>query len=235
MHVQTIAPFAEYAATLTRHTVRVINTADGHGLLLCNTGASGVRLQLAGRPDGVRPGGMDSTLDVLRAKIAGAVRIKPQDWMELDREYVLYQQRSRCTLSAAVTACQQGRGEEAMRLCRASREDAAHQAAIITLAAEAHPAGSLPGAGLANHAALLVQQCVAEALPCMIAQGPAAAVTRLRHGVTEITAALSAQGEPAAPDNASVRKLLTLATRLEADPSLTPQIPVPASPMQPVG
>ena len=118
---------------------------------------------------------------------------------------------------AAVEACKQGRFDLAIRLCRLSSDDTTHQLAIVALAAEAHPTGSLPGAGSAPPSTLWAQQCVSETLPCLIANGPAAAQARLRRGVDEIAHLLAATGEANPADSSVVRRLVALATQLNAD------------------
>jgi hypothetical protein len=107
--------------------------------------------------------------------------------MELDREFGLFEQRSRCAFMAAVDACQEGRCDLAIQLCRLCNDDVEHQLAIVGAAASGHPAGSLAGARPALRPALFALRCIAEALPCLIANGPAAAEVRLRRGIEEVT------------------------------------------------
>lgn len=216
MHPQLLAPFAEYAAALSKHPARFVVSADGRGTLQSQVGSTFLRLQITGRPDGVYPAGADTTLALLRTRITAATRVQPQDWMELDREFALYQHRSRCALSAAVDACQHGRFDLAIRMCRLSCDDVTHQLGIIELAHNAHPAGGLPGAGATQPATLRAQQCVAEALPNMIANGVAAGQNRLRRGAEELTQALANQGEANANAHPAVRRLIGLAAALNA-------------------
>jgi hypothetical protein len=217
MRRQHVEAFAEYARTNSKQFARLITAPDGAGVLRFSAGHSFVRFELTGRPDGLRPNGRASTLQLLRERThdrGAASRLRPQDWMELEREHSLYQQRSRAALLAAVDACFQGRGDVALRLCQICRDDVQHLRAILEFAAAAHPGGRLPGAS-ATAITLSAQACVADALECLAANGAEASRLRLRQGAAALEAQSHASHDSDPSTAASVQRLKDLAARLE--------------------
>jgi len=217
-----VEAFAEYLRSNTHSganlTARLVTNPDGRNVLKCGNGFALVRFELAGRPDGLRPQGHNSAYEHLRDRVrnsTGAVR--PQDWMELDREYGLYEQRGEAALLLGVQAFHQGRTDVAMTLCRLCVQDTGHQRAILAFAAQTHPAGQLSGTPQDARLILGMRSCAAEAFECLMVGGPNVALQRLRHGLADLEAIAKSAGS--SEGAAGLRRLQELAARLSENPA----------------
>jgi hypothetical protein len=211
---------AEFIGNKLGVEARYVSAADGGGELQWRQGRHLVRFELHGRPDGVQPRGHGSTLEQLSAAAAqpgdSGAGIRPQDWMELDREFALYQQRRQAALVVALAAYRQERPADAIRLARISRRDAFHQLATIDLAEQHHPAGHLSDAGPAQRAVLHAQSAVAEAVTRLAEGDATGALRQLREGAAQANATRHALGRFTAEENAAGGALSLLIERMES-------------------
>ncbi len=204
-----------------RQTARVIKTVSGRYVLQSYEAMSVIQQELTGRPDGIRPSGAESTLELLRSRQhdAGQSRIKifPQDWMELDREFSLYQQRRKLSLSTATDAHHHGDMMTAARLYRRAAADAWHCLEIIDFADQLHPAKQLSAARAILKPSLLAQQYMANSQLRVLENNPDSAVACLRAGITEVAKLLSESGDANPMANACIRDMQAIEEAVRQD------------------
>ncbi|NOX59608.1 MAG: hypothetical protein GXP29_12245 [Planctomycetes bacterium] len=194
-----------------------------------------VQVMLVGRPDGVRPGGRDSTLQLLAARFDESAgqpangSVSPQEWMELDREFTQFQQRRKAALVGASESQARGDLDTASTLYRTASEDAQHSLAIIAFARRRHPSQQLSAAQTALIPTLTAQKWVAHVNRRMVAGNRQDALDCIRRGVVEVTTLLQQLGEADPSSNACVRDMKIVERTIEqASESPSPIInPVP--------
>jgi hypothetical protein len=204
-----------YTRDTARQFARIVRRADGRALLQCAGRHGVIEMEMEGRPDGIRPAGYDSFLAMLQARVAdtnGARPITPQDWMELDREFVLFQQRLTTAAVAAKEAVERGDQSAATRLYELCAADAQQCLQTIDLAGSAHPAGQLSAAQPTNRAGLHARQHLAEAYLEVIVGDRSAAEACIQAGIEKVS---QLTPSPAMPDGARQPVLEELRNALE--------------------
>lgn len=134
-------------------------------------------------------------------------RISPQQWIELDREFVQFRLRRRAALLAASTALMENRIADAAPLYRLACSDADHCLAIIDLAESAHPSGSLVSATPEQRPPMIADRQIALAQLRLTAQEVEAAIDALTDAAREIRA-ISGDDDPCLRDLASLEKAI---------------------------
>jgi hypothetical protein len=194
--------------------IRVVRTPRGAEVLQYFDGRSFVQLELTGRPDGVRPGGFETMLAMLRQRLPvpglPRRRITPQEWMELDREAVQYQRRRRTLQLAAADAQNAGDLDQAARFYTHGAQDAQHVLDILDFAAVEHPTGRLLSADPQTRPTVVAQQCLAEARLSLLCGNVEGALARLAEGQTRVVDCLRLAGIPDPDHNAALRELTDL-------------------------
>jgi hypothetical protein len=179
-----------------------------------------VHLELSGRPDGLRPGGANTTLELLRGRRQhGDPRghgIRPQEWMELDREFAQFNQRRLAAMTAAEEAAAGGDVQSATLLYRLVASDSQHALDTIEFAAQAHPTGQLAGARADLRPAILAHRYIANAQLAVLASEFEGAVACLRTGIAEVTRLLGLDGVVDPSAHACVRDLRVAAQTIRA-------------------
>ena len=221
----TTANSVENAAGISRsadQNVRVVRTPRGAEVLQYFDGRSFVQLELTGRPDGVRPGGFETMLAMLRQRLPlpglPRRRITPQEWMELDREAVQYQRRRRTLQVAAVDAQNAGDLDQAARFYTHAARDAQHVLDILDFAAVEHPTGRLLSADPQTRPTVVAQQCLAEARLSLLCGNVDGALARLAEGQTRVVDCLRLAGIPDPDHNAALRELVDLQAGIRSAP-----------------
>ncbi len=222
-----------------RQASRIIRTVDGRHVLQSYESMAVIQLELTGRPDGIRPGGCESTLESLRTRQhesqGNPININPQEWMELDREYALYQQRRKLAITTAADAHHHGDTVTATRLYRRAAADAWHCLEIIDIAFEEHPAGELSAAKQDARPNLLSQQYMANALVSVAGDNLEMAISCLRTGIEQVCRLLAAKGEQNLANNVCVRDLQMIEQAVLDEKrnraSLEGQLPQPVAPV----
>ena len=205
-HEQFDAP-----TTTSRHRVRLYRTNDGRSMLQYQESLSVVQVMLVGRPDGVRPGGRDTSLQFLSSRFDSDAPngnpISPQEWMELDREFTQFQQRRKAAVLGAVEAASQGDVESASLLHRTASEDAQHCLAIIAFARRRHPSEQLSAARQEFVPKLTAQKWIAQSNRRYVLGNQQDAVETIQRGIAEVTALLRQRGETDPDSNACIRDM----------------------------
>ncbi|GJM24150.1 MAG: hypothetical protein DHS20C16_05650 [Phycisphaerae bacterium] len=172
-----------------------------------------VQVMLVGRPDGVRPGGRDTSLQFLSSRFEADSEtpngnpISPQEWMELDREFTQFQQRRKAAALGAVDANSQGDVESASVLYRTASEDAQHCLAIIAFARRRHPSQQLSAARQELIPSLTAQKWIAQSNRRFVMGSQQDALETIRRGIDEVAALLRQNGETDPDSNASIRDM----------------------------
>ena len=191
-----------------RQSARVINSYAGRPVLQYFESNAVLQMELEGRPDGVRPGNSASMLDLLTARMAhpGAT-LQPQDWMELDREFVQYQQRRQAALLAAATTLLDGHREDAIALYALAVRDLKHCIDIVDLTVAHHPVGGLVSARPELKPVLIGQRFLALAQIELANEQADSAVELLRQGESAIKEYLESNQPHDEASNACLREL----------------------------
>jgi hypothetical protein len=195
-----------------RQSARLIRAANGRPVLQLYEALAVFQMEISGRPDGVRPGGYDSMLQMMRNRATGAEKARPapQNWMELDREFAQYNQRRKAAALVAAAAKAQNITDWARVLYELAGHDTAHCLDILTFAEEEHPSGRLPSVGPELRPVLTTQQTIAHAQLAMIAGDFEFAVEHLHSGRVTVCALLEKAGVSVVSENAYVRELCAL-------------------------
>ncbi|MCB9850269.1 MAG: hypothetical protein H6817_06150 [Phycisphaerales bacterium] len=143
----------------------------------------------------------------------GKPAMRPLDWMELEREYAQYDERSRAVLNAALDECRAQQDATALALCRLCCADTDLLFAIIDFVRRNHPAGRLSDAGPNSRTSLAVRKALAEALARLVEGDVARAEQYLRTGIDNM---LYAAGAERAESNVDVQRLENLADQIAA-------------------
>ncbi len=196
-----------------RQRARLVRTADGRQVLQFYEALSVVQMELEGRPDGLRPGGFDSMLAALDHRFngggAGAVRVTPQEWMELDREFAQYQQRRKAALIAAASAIDNQQMPSATLLLQVAVGDAGHCLAILDLAGREHPSGRLPADRGELRPSLCAQQAFIEAQLATLSGDHEIAIEILKAAIERISNMLAGRGDASPAASPCIRELET--------------------------
>ncbi len=199
--------------TTSRNRVRLFRTNDGRSMLQYQESLSVVQVMLVGRPDGVRPGGRDSSLQYLSSRfdtdsdVPNGNPISPQEWMELDREFTQFQQRRKAAALGAVEAASRGDTESASILYRTASEDAQHCLAIIAFARHRHPSQQLSAARQEVVPILTAQKWIAQSNRRFTMGNQQDALETIQRGIAEVTTLLRQTGVPDPDSNACVRDM----------------------------
>jgi hypothetical protein len=213
MTAQLAALFACRVGSLDRSTVRLVRQGDERRILQICEGAAVTQLELSGRPDGLRPGGFETFLDLLHnrpPRAHAAMAVTPQEWMELDREFTQYGLRRRAALVAAAEAHLRHDATTALQLYRVAARDAQHGQEIIAFAAKIHPRGQMSATRPEARPTLQAQQCLADTAMCVLSDDFGGALACVRAGIQQVVALLRAAGESDPLANACVRELTEL-------------------------
>jgi hypothetical protein len=200
-------------ANTSRHRIRLYRTNDGRSMLQYQESLSVVQVMLVGRPDGVRPGGRDTSLQFLSSRFdadgdtPNGNPISPQEWMELDREFTQFQQRRKAAALGAVEAVSQGDVESASLLYRTVSEDAQHCLAIVAFARRRHPRQQLSAASPEVVPNLTAQKWIAQSNRRFVLGNQQDALETIQRGIAEVTALLRQNGETDPDSNACVRDM----------------------------
>lgn len=191
-----------------RQSARIINAYGGRPVLQYFESGAVLQMEMDGRPDGVRPQGRTSMLDVLTARLQNeSETIHPQDWMELDREFVQYQQRRQAALVAASQLFLEGRREEAIPLYALTVRDLKHCIDIIDLTVAHHPSGGLVSARPELKPVLMSQRFIALSQVELAGENIESAVEVLRDGECQINAYLNSNDPRDEASGACLREL----------------------------
>ncbi len=221
----------DFQPTASRNRVRLLRTNDGRVMLQYQESLSVVQVMLVGRPDGVRPGGRDSSLQFLSSRfdsdsdVPAGNPISPQEWMELDREFTQFQQRRKAATQGAVEAQSQGDVETASTLFRAACDDAIHALAIIAFARRRHPSQQLSAACQELIPNLTAQKWVAQANRRCVMGNQQDALENIQRGITEVSTLLRQNGETDPDSNANIRDMKIVERSIEQASSTSSQSP----------
>ena len=199
--------------TTSRCRVRLFRTNDGRSMLQYQESLSVVQVMLVGRPDGVRPGGRDTSLQYLSSRfdsdsdVPNGHPITPQEWMELDREFTQFQQRRKAAALGAVEAASQGDVESASLLYRTAGEDAQHCLAIIAFARRRHPSQQLSAARQDMVPTLTAQKWIAQSNRRFTVGNQQDALESIQRGIAEVTSLRRQSGEPDPDSNVLIRDM----------------------------
>jgi hypothetical protein len=83
-------------------SARLIRARDGREVLQMRIEMGVLQMETAGRPDGQRPGGMDTYLDLLRSQVhdeTGPFVLSEEQCLEIDREFLQFYHRRICCLA----------------------------------------------------------------------------------------------------------------------------------------
>ncbi len=221
----------------SRNRVRLFRTNDGRSMLQYQDSLSVVQVMLVGRPDGVRPGGRDTSLQFLSARFEPDSEtptgnpITPQEWMELDREFTQFQQRRKAAFNGATEAQNQGDVESASTLFRTASDDAQHGLAIIAFARRRHPSQQLSAARQEVVPNLTAQKWIAQANRRFVMGNQQDALECIQKGIAEVTSLLRQNGETDPDSNASIRDMKIVERSVEQTCGTNAQSPgaVPVS------
>ena len=202
-----------------RQSARLIRAANGRPVLQLYEALAVFQMEISGRPDGVRPAGCDSMLQMMqsRARTNSPQRPTPQNWMELDREFAQYNQRRKAAVLVAAAAKAQSIGEWARVLYELAAHDTAHCLEILAFAETEHPTGRLPSVGPELRPVLTTQQTIALAQLALIAEDHELAVERLHDGTSTLCRLLDQQGITNTGENAYVRELNAMEQRIREE------------------
>jgi hypothetical protein len=96
------AIFQQWAFKPGAISARLIHTANGREVLQMRIEMGLLQMEMAGRPDGDRPGGENTYLDFIRKQAeeeGDSFELSPEQCMELDREFLQFYQRRICCLA----------------------------------------------------------------------------------------------------------------------------------------
>lgn len=191
-----------------RQSARVIHTYDGRTALQYFEANAVLQMEIDGRPDGVRPGGLASMLEMLNARLVEpGAKIQPQDWMELDREFVQHQQRRQAALVAAASLYLDNRPTEAVGLYALAVRDLKHCIDIIDLTIAHHPTGAMVSARPEVKPVLIGQRYLALAQFELVNGNIEAAVELLRDGELQLQQCIESKQPHDEASTACLREL----------------------------
>lgn len=193
-----------------RQAARIVQTAKGRPAIQFYEAQAVLQMEMTGRPDGVRPSGCETMLHMLRRDLSSPnpqKAISPQQWIELDREFVQFRLRRRAAFLAASTALMENRLADATPLFRLAHVDAQHCLGIIDLAQSIHPSGSLVSATPEQRPAMIADRQVALAQMRLIAHETEAAIDALQDAARDIRA-IAPDAEHSLDELASLEKAI---------------------------
>jgi hypothetical protein len=182
-------------------SARKIRARNGRRELLQMRIEMGVlQMETSGRPDGARPEGFATYLDLLqsRAEDAGGGALSDDDCVEMDREFLQYYHRRICWL--------------ALREFPRAVEDADHTLALMDYARGHSPGNQWTESHEQYRGFVLFHRTQAATLAALEIQGAAAAIKELQGGLARLRSLHAARGraEPFEEDQ-QVAQLLELA------------------------
>lgn len=115
-------------------TARIVQDVDGTEQLQLRLDLGVLQMGLVGRPDGTRPGGKESLLDVYRERISDSVspvQFTDDEWSALDAEIMQYYHRRIGMLATASRAQARNQPEQAAAYYSVAAGDGTHNLAIM--------------------------------------------------------------------------------------------------------
>jgi hypothetical protein len=230
MHAQYLAAFDAAVRDYASREPRVVNIHDADPILQLTSDHGISRMTLSGRPDGIRPQGFPTVLHQLQSRCApmsamSPNTVPPQAWMELEREFVLYQDRARAALAAAVSYVKQNQPRVALNLCAVVLADQTTLDDTMEFAARHHPRQTMTATPPVNRIALAFDHAVATVLHNLLCDDVAAAresVRSARRRIAELDQRYRNQARVAETAQTASRLLDTFDEALNAEAQATP-------------
>ena len=156
-------------------SARLIKAADGREVLQMRIEMGLLQMEVAGRPDGEKPGGADTYLEWLNAQAAehrGAFVLTAAQCVEIDREFLQFYHRRICCL--------------ALRQFARAAADADHTLALMDFVAAYSPEPQWTTSHEQYRPFVVFHRAQSAAMVVLQESGPEAAIEEIGHGLEQM-------------------------------------------------
>jgi hypothetical protein len=189
-------------------SARLVHADDGRRLLQMRVELGVLQMEITGRPDGQKPEGAETYLDLLLRESTGKdelFELSEEQCFEIDREFLQYYHRRICLL--------------ALREFELAVRDADHTLALMDFAAEHSPDPQWTLSHEQYRPFVCFHRAQAAALAALENSGPEAAIEELNRGLDRLREVVTPDAEAEEPDQQDelVAQLLELKESLRRE------------------